>query len=141
MGNPIPWFSTFTLFTELIVTACILYIFYSAYKYNVFKYTLVAFTLAYEVCFNISYMASRAIGGKNPSRLAGNIIIGLAIFHGAFSLLMFLSLLVFMGLAWVKYKKGINYFFLHKRFTQTFIILWLIAVASGFAFYYVAYLS
>ncbi len=137
----IPWFSTFTLFTELIVTASVLYVFYTAYKRNVFPYTLVAITLGYEILFNISYMASRALGGKNPSKLSGSHIIGLAIFHGTFSLLMFIALLVFMSLAWKNYKKGINYFQLHKNFTIVFIALWLIAIASGFGFYYTAYLA
>jgi len=54
---------------------------------------------------------------------------------------MFIALLVFMGLAWANYKKGINYFQQHKIFTASFIVLWLIAIASGFAFYYIAYLT
>ena len=141
MFSDIPWFSTFTLFTELLVTASILYVFYSAYRYNKFPYKLVAATLTYEILFNISYMASRALGGKNPGKLAGSYIIDVAIFHGPFSLLMFLALLVFMAMAWRNYKKGLNYFRLHKNFTFTFILLWLIAIASGFAFYYVAYLA
>jgi hypothetical protein len=141
MFQHIPWFSTFTLFTELLVTTSILYSLYSAYRRNYFPYALVAVTLAYEVLFNISYMASRALGGQNPSKLAGSAVIGLAIFHGIFSLIMFLSLLVFMSIAWVKYRKGINYFQLHKNFTLTFVVLWLIAVASGFVFYYIAYLA
>jgi hypothetical protein len=141
MFSHIPWFSTFTLFTELLVTASVLYVFYSAYKRNVFPFTLVAITLGYEILFNISYMASRALGGKNPSKLAGGSVIGLAIFHGIFSLIMFIALLVFMGLAWVNYKKGINYFQQHKYSTISFIILWMIAIASGFAFYALAYLK
>lgn len=141
MFNHIPWFSTFTLFTELLVTVSVLYIFYSGYKHGRLPYPLVAVTLAYEILFNISYMASRALGGKDSSKLAGKWQIGLAIFHGTFSLLMFLALLVFMGIAWIKYKKGINFFQLHKTFTKIFIVLWLMAVVSGFGFYYLAYLA
>ena len=137
----IPWFSTFTLFTELLVTISVLYIFYSGYKRNRFPYTLTAITLAYEIVFNISYMASRALGGKNPSILETRLAVGLAIFHGTFSLVMFVALLVFMGLAWRNYKKGINYFAAHKSFTYVFAALWLVAILSGFVFYYVSYLS
>ena len=137
--NGIPWFSTFTLFTELLVTLSVLYIFYYGYKFNRFFYKLTAITLAYEIFFNISYMASRAVGHKNPSVLIKGTPVILAAFHGIFSLLMFLALLVFMGLAWYNYKKGINYFLVHKYVTFIFIVLWLIAVFSGFAFYWVSY--
>lgn len=137
----IPFFSTFTLFTELLVTCSILYIFYQAYRYNRFLYTLTGFTLAYEILFNISYMASRALEHQNPSQLEAPFTIALAIFHGTFSLLMFILLLIFMGLAWKNYRTGVNYFALHKTLTKTFVVLWLIAVASGFVFYYVSYLK
>lgn len=135
----IPLFSTITLATEVLVTASVLYIFYSGYKNGKLPYALTAVTLAYEICFNISYMASRLLSHKNPSKLESNLAIGLAIFHGSFSLLMFLALLVFMALAWINYKKGINYFAAHKKFTIVFICLWLVAVLSGIAFYFVSY--
>ena len=135
----IPLFRTITLFTELLVTVSILYIFYSGYKKNKFPFTLAACTLAYEILFNISYMASRVLSGENPGTLQPPAIIALAIFHGIFSLLMFLALLVFIILAWINYKKGLNYFLLHKNFTKVFIFLWLIAVISGIVFYFVTY--
>ncbi len=135
----IPWFSTFTLFTEILVTASVLYVFHSGYRYNKFPYALVALTLGYEICFNITYMASRALSRANPSRLENGTAIGLAIFHGSFSLLMFLGLIVYMVIAWVNYKKGVNYFLRHNRFTATFILLWLAAVLSGIAFYVISY--
>lgn len=137
----IPWFSTLTLFTEILVTASILYSFYSAMKKNRFPYILVSITLAYEILFNISYMASRAVSGENPSKLESPLIIGLAIFHGIFSLVMFVSLLVFMVLAWRNYKKGINFFSNHKKISYSFIFLWLIAVFSGIFFYFLTYFS
>jgi hypothetical protein len=135
----IPVFSTITLITEVLVTTSVLYIFYSGYKKGRLPYALTAITLGYEVCFNISYMASRLFGGKNPSRLEDHLTIALAIFHGSFSLLMFLALLVFMVLAWINYKKDVNYFAAHKTFTIVFVCLWLVAVLSGIAFYFVSY--
>jgi hypothetical protein len=135
----IPWFSTFTLFTEILVTSSILYSFYSAMHKNRFPYVLVFITLSYEVLFNISYMASRAVSGKNPSQLESPTVIGLAIFHGVFSLVMFVSLLVFMIMAWRKYKKGINFFSNHRTLTYSFVFFWLVAVFSGIFFYFLTY--
>lgn len=135
----VPWFSTFTLFTEILVTASVLYIFYQAKNKNIFHYKLVAVTLAYEILFNISYMFSRAGGHIKSSRFESGGEVALAAFHGIFSLLMFSGLLVFMALAWKNYKKGVNYFLAHKTLTGWFTGLWLLAVASGIAFYFVSY--
>jgi heme A synthase len=135
-----PFFSTFTLFTEALVTISVLYIFYSGYKHNKFPYTLAAITMAYEILFNISYMASRALNKKvdvMPPDSA--FLITLAIFHGTFALLMFLALLVFMFFAWKNYKKGSNFFQAHKTMLIWFIVLWMTAVISGFLFYYEYY--
>lgn len=133
----IPWFSTFTVFTETIVTVGILYVFYQAYKYNRFRYALVATVLGYELLFNISYMAYRATV-RTQETVEANV--GLAIFHGTFSLLMFILLVVFMSVAWQKYKQGVNFFAVHKILTTIFLISWLVAIFSGYAFYYQDYL-
>ncbi|HVY67345.1 MAG TPA: hypothetical protein VHA30_00390 [Patescibacteria group bacterium] len=135
----IPWFSTFTLGTEILVTASILFIFASGYRRGRFPYALAAITLAYEVLFNISYMASRALGGANPSRLEPRPVLLLAAFHGIFSLFMFLALLAYLSMAWRQYRRGVNYFLRHRRLTLIFIILWLLAVLSGIAFYFFTY--
>jgi small-conductance mechanosensitive channel len=135
-----PWFSTFTLITEALVTISVLYIFYSGYKKNKFPFVLTGITLAYEILFNISYMASRALSKKiDVSPPDSKLLIALAIFHGSFALLMFLALLVFMFFAWKNYKKGINFFQNHKLMLKIFIFCWLLAVISGFLFYYEYY--
>ena len=138
--QPIPWFSTFTLFTEILVTAGVLYIFYQAKTKNIFHYKTAAAVLGYEILFNISYMASRTGGHIKSARFEQPWEIALAAFHGIFSLLMFLALLVFMALAWKNYKKGVNYFLVHKTLTGWFIGFWLLAVISGIVFYVVSYL-
>lgn len=138
----IPWFSTFTLVTETFVTVGVLYILYSGYYKNRFLTKLAAITLAYETLFNISYMSYRALSHQDSSKYPDSAFhIALAIFHGTFSLLMFILLLVFMFFAWRGYKKGLNFFQVHKKLTLVFLIAWLVAVFSGFAFYYVAYFS
>ncbi|MDR3519873.1 MAG: hypothetical protein P4L63_03245 [Candidatus Pacebacteria bacterium] len=137
----IPFFSTFTLFTETIVTISILYVFYSGYKKNKFPFKIVAIALAYEIAFNISYMTYRAISNVKNEPKMPSLILDLAIFHGIFSLVMFVALLIFMGLAWKNYRKGINYFKLHSVFSMLFLICWLVAVFSGIFFYYDAYFS
>jgi len=138
-----PLFSTFTLFTEVLVTCSILYIFYKAYKHNIFYKKLVFFTLSYEVIFNISYMSLRAI---NHEKNVGPhhhtpFHIAVAAFHGIFSILMFVLLIVFFVVAWRKYGQGINFFKEHKKITFGFIALWMIAIFSGLFFYYLAYFT
>ena len=138
----IPWFSTFTLATETLVTAGVLYVFYQAYYFNAFSRAVAGVVLGYETLFNITYMASRV--SSHVEKIPGTespLHIALAIFHGIFSLLMFILLLVFMYLAWRAYDNGINYFHVHKRITLAFLIAWMIAIISGFAFYYETYFS
>jgi len=137
--NGIPWFSTFTLATEFVVTASILYIFYKAYKYNKFLYGFAAGVLAYEALVNVAYMARSLFDHTEGKQIASPYYIALAAFHGIFSLLMFILLLVFMFFAWRNYKKGINYFLVHKKLTITFLASWMIAVVTGFLFYYLLY--
>jgi hypothetical protein len=132
--------STFVLVAELFVSASIFYVFYSSYVKNRFPFVLVAITLAYEIIGNIGYMTYRAMNG-NPSQLSSPLYIGFAIFHGVFSLVMFVALLAFMGIAWKKYRAGTNYFAEHKNLTFTFLTFWIIAVLSGIAFYYLTYFS
>ena|ERR1051326_710928 len=138
----IPWFSTFTLITETLVTVSVIYILYQGFYKNRFLTTLAAVTLGYETLFNISYMAYRALTHVDSTAYPDSPFhIALAIFHGSFSLLMFVLLLIFMFFAWKSYKKGINFFQQHKKLTLIFLIAWLIAIFSGFLFYYEAYFS
>ncbi|MDE2312161.1 MAG: hypothetical protein KGJ93_03715 [Patescibacteria group bacterium] len=137
----IPWFSTFTLITETLVTAGVLYTFYSGYKRGRFPRAVVAVTLGYEILFNISYMAYRTTTHQETGRPDSALHVAVAAFHGIFSLLMFLALLIFFTLAWKNYKRGANYFAIHKMLMKVFIVCWLLAILSGFLFYYEAYFS
>ena len=135
-----PLYSTITLFTEIGITCCVLFIFYSGYKKNIFPYKLAFFTLAYEILFNISYMASRMFARKEPTHYPPLDIL-LAAFHGITSLIMFIALVFFIIIAWKQYKKGINYFKEHRNLTITFLFFWLVAVVSGIIFYFVQYFT
>jgi heme A synthase len=140
--NGIPWFSTFTLFTEIIVTSAILYVIYTGYVKNEFPGHVAAAALSYEILFNISYMASRLFTHEDSTQYPDSPFhVALAIFHGTFSLIMFVLLLVFMFFAWRGYRSGKNYFRIHKKLMVVFLISWMIAVLSGFLFYYEAYFS
>lgn len=139
MDSP-PLFSTFTLVTEVIITCLILYIFYAGYKQNVFHKKIVFFTLAYEIIFNISYMSYRALTHVHEREHSG-FHIAVAAFHGIFSILMFILLIVFFVVAWKKYGQGKNFFKDHKVLTFGFIFLWMIAIFSGLGFYYLAYFT
>ncbi len=135
-----PLFSTITLGSEFLVTAGVLYTFWSGYARAKFPYALVAVTLGYETLVNVSYMVMRtATHGGTAQDSAFDV--GLAIFHGSFSLLMYVALIAFLIVAWRRYRTGDNFFRAHPRFLALFITLWLIAVLSGFLFYAVAYLA
>jgi hypothetical protein len=138
-----PLFSTFTLFTEMLVTVFIVFIFYKGYRYNVFHTKIALFTLLYEILFNISYMSYRAL--THEANVGAHhhtpFHIGVAVFHGIFSISMFLLLIIFLLTAWKKYKSGKNFFFEHKILTFTFLVLWFIAISSGLLFYYLAYFT
>ena len=134
-----PLFSTFTLFTEIVVTVLILYVFYSGYKNGKYPYRIALAALVYETAFNVSYMAYRAVTHVDV-KPGSAFHVALAAFHGVFSLLMFVALIVFQIAAWRSYKKNVNYFSKHKNLTITFIILWLIAIFSGVLFYIESYI-
>lgn len=135
----IPIYSTIALFTECIMLIVILYIFYNGYKHNKFNYKLVAIALSYEILFNISYMLYRTLAKPDSGGAHSAFSIGLAIFHGFLSLIIFILLIVFLLLAWKNYKKKINYFKKHSTITLLFIIFWLIAAISGIIIYIIYY--
>ena len=132
-----PLFSTVSLITELIISTAIFYTFYNGYKHNKFPTIVVILALAYEIIFNISYMANRT--QTQVGKTAKGFELVLAISHGVLSLIMFVALLVFMMLAWSSYKKGHNYFKNHSILTGIFLFFWTLSVASGIMFYVLKY--
>lgn len=131
--NP-PFYSTFTLITELFVTSSVLYVFYKGYKENVFKSKLAFATIAYEILFNISYMFMRSSTHRDDTT-ATKFHIMLAASHGLSSLLMFVALIVFMLVAYNNYKRGVNFFKAHSKLSGAFLTFWMISVISGVVFY------
>ncbi len=135
----IPLYSTITLVAEIIISCIIFYTFYRSYKYHKFPTKLAAFALLYEIIFNISYMATRVKANTEKIEIPWHVV--LAAFHGILSLLMFVSLIIFMLLAWRNYKKEVNYFKLHKNITTIFLIFWSISVLSGIILYFIEYFT
>lgn len=135
----IPIWSIVTLLTELAVTASVYFIIWKAYRTGVFLRYYAFAVLAYEALFNITYMSSRAAGGR------GNVVYSpyettLAIFHGIFSILMFVTLVVFFLYAAYAYSRGENYFLNHKKVTFAFVTAWGISILSGVTFFASLYL-
>ena len=129
-----PLYSTFALCTEIIITSLIFYVFYQGYVHNIFRKRVVVFALAYEVLFNISYMARRSPGVVS----ATSTIKILGAVHGILSLIMFITLIVFLVSAWKGYAKG-NYFKKHRWMTFFFLLFWSFAIISGISLYLLAY--
>ena len=137
----LPIWSVVTLFTELVVTGVVLWVIRTGYRDGNFLRKWAFGVLIYEVVFNISYMLSRSLSHKNEdiaSEKTGEV--ALAIFHGIFSLFMFLSLIIFFLVAAKRYGQGENFFLGHRKLTVSFVIAWLISVFSGILFFVRLYL-
>ena len=131
----IPILSIVTLLTELVITALVYFIIWKAYRTGVFMRALAFAILGYELLFNISYMLSRELGAEGSSAVYNPYETTLAIFHGTFSLLMFVMLIVFFLMATRAYRRGENYFLIHPRLTWSFLIAWSISILSGVVFF------
>lgn len=137
----IPLFSIISLVTEILVTISVLTVIYRAYHSGVFMRMLTYGTLLYEGAVNISYMTHRLLEHA-PDEVTiyhepGTI--ALAAFHGTFSLLMFIALIVFFLMAAHRYGRGENYFRAHPRLTKTFVVAWLVSISSGIVFFFLLY--
>lgn len=139
--NGIPAFSIFSAISELFVTAAVLYVIISNMRGQALKWKLLFGTLAFELFINISYMFYRtsAIAAENAENLAP-LLSGLAAFHGALSLVMFLVLIALSLAAYRQMHLGRHYFQGHKAISIIFLIWWLISVASGELFFVLRYL-
>lgn len=104
-----PLWSLITLCTEVGITACVYYIIWRGYTTGTFLRWFAATVLAYELLFNVSYMATREVSSATSPAL-DPYITALAIFHGVFSLLMFLALIAFFYAARRGYARGENFF-------------------------------
>ena len=136
----IPLFSTITLVTEFFVTIGVLAVIIRGYRTGIFMRALAYGVLAYETLFNITYMATRATSAPGATQVYNPYTTTLAIFHGTFSLLMFVLLVVFFMAAAQRYALGENFFRIYRRTTYAFVIAWLTSVVSGFAFFIALYL-
>jgi hypothetical protein len=135
----LPLWSTVTLFTELVVTASVYFIMWKAYRTGKFLRIFAFVILGYELLFNVSYMLSREVAGET-SVTYKPYETGLAIFHGIFSLVMFIALVTFFISAARDYKRGKNYFLLQPKLTFLFVIAWGVSILSGITLFTSLYL-
>lgn len=136
-----PVLSTITLLTEIVVSLCVYYVIWRGYTQGVFVRWLAFAVLSYEALFNITYMFSRLGSRVQPSEVIphSSFMVGLAIFHGIFSIIMFVSLVAFFIYAARHYRYGENFFRVYRTLTGTFAIAWGISILSGIVFYFVLY--
>ncbi|HQU07962.1 MAG: hypothetical protein B7X04_00745 [Parcubacteria group bacterium 21-54-25] len=130
----IPFWSVITLATELVVTASVYTIIWRAWRHDYFMWRFAFGVLLYELLFNVSYMFSRELGpvvAEVPQKL-NPYITPLAIFHGIFSLVMFVALVTFFVTAWRAHKtRSENFFRTHPLLTRSFSVAWGISILSG----------
>ena len=135
----IPILSAVTLIAELLVTASVYFIIWKAYRSGRFLRWFAFGVLAYELIFNITYMFSRALNGANDGPL-NPYETALGAFHGIFSLVMFVALIVFFLAAARGYKRGENYFVKHSRLTIVFSYAWGLSILSGVTLFVTLYI-
>jgi heme A synthase len=138
-----PLFSIVSLVTELFVTAGVFYIIYYAYYEGHFMRPLAYGVLAYEMLVNISYMSARLFGhvlsGEHAEEHHEPYEVAVAIFHGVFSLTMFIALIVFFIFALRAYGRGENFFKKYTKLTITFVAAWVVSVFSGVFLFFLLY--
>ena len=132
-----PLYSTVALLAEILVSVAVLFVFYQGYKRNRLLEKIAIGTLIYETIFDISYMVYRSSESKSHTHSA--LVTGLGVLHGTLSLAMFLGLIAFFVLAIKNYRRGVNYFFVHKRLTSAFLFFWMLSVVSGVLLYFIEY--
>ena len=137
-----PVWSIVTLVAELAVTAIVYFVIYEAYTRGVFHRALALGVLVYELLFNITYMASRLLKGTHDgtAQVFTPYETGLAIFHGTFSLGMFVALVAFFVIAARAYARGDSFFHDRPRLTFAFCVAWGISILSGVLFFIALYL-
>jgi hypothetical protein len=135
----IPILSAVTLIAELFVTASVYFIIWKAYRAGVFLRWFAFGILAYETLFNITYMFSRELKGESAGPLNPYETI-LGAFHGIFSLIMFVALVIFFVMAAGGYRRGENYFLKHRSRTITFVYAWGLSIISGVALFVTLYI-
>ncbi|MFZ2187149.1 MAG: hypothetical protein WAV46_00775 [Candidatus Moraniibacteriota bacterium] len=138
----IPLWSIVTLVAEIGVTAAVFHIIWKGVAEVRFNRPLAFGVLAYEVLFNISYMLGRTLEHANEKPVVAEKsgVAALAIFHGVFSLVMFVALVAFFLVAANRYAKGENFFLHHHRLTSVFLSAWGVSVLSGVFFFVRLYL-
>ena len=149
----IPLISIVTLLAEILITVFVYYVIWHAYTTGRFIRRLAFGILAYELVFNISYMLSRELSQKD-TRVYNPYETFLAIFHGIFSIIMFVTLVVFFLVATRVYNNKdnlqkekqetasaeTNFFRNHKYMTGTFVVAWGVSILSGITLFYSLYL-
>ena len=135
----IPLWSVATLLTELVVTASVYFIIWKGYRTGIFLRLFAFGILTYEALFNVSYMFSR-VSGVQGAVTYSPFEIALAIFHGIFSIIMFVTLIAFFLLAARVYSRGENYFLTQKKLTIAFVAAWGISILSGIIFFISLYI-
>lgn len=142
MSHAIPWFSAFTAFTEVLVTAAVVYVLYMAIVKDQFKGGVLAVALAYEVLFNITYMTARLFTHTEPAGTHhADWMIWLLAGHGSLSLVMFIGLVWMSVLAFRRDREGKNFFASHATLTWSFLGLWMVSILSGEAIFMLEYVG
>ena len=126
----IPPYSIFSATTEVLVTVAVFYVFWKAWHGD-FRRGLLVGVLAFEVLFNVSYMAYRMFwdtdGLEEIPPWLGSVAAG----HGILSLLMLLLLFFITAMAWNDNERRENFIRDNPIMTWIFLSVWTLSVVSG----------
>ncbi len=127
----IPGFSIFSAFSELIVTASLLYCLVGNLRGRPLPIKLMGLTLAFEICVNVVYMLNRAGEADKSSDLSTGMKIFFAL-HGTLSLVMILALATTYVLSAIDVKDARETWFRrHPVASWVLVASWMLSIGSG----------
>lgn len=136
----IPPFSLFSAISELFVTAGVLWVVWRNWNRRPFPLPLFLAVVLFEALVNVLYMAGRASAaatGHDPVPVAMKVFFAA---HGILSLAAFIAFVVLGVLAHQDQKRQRWFFRETPVLTWTFVIVWIVSIASGEAIFVLRYL-
>ena len=136
----IPAFSIFSAVSELAVTAGVLFVILRNWNGRAFPLPLFLAVVLFEAMVNVLYMSHRA-----SQAASGAVVIAPAMklffaVHGMVSLLAFIVFVVLGVFAYQDQKRGVYFFRERPALTWTFLVVWMLSIASGEAIFVMRYL-
>lgn len=136
----IPAFSIFSAVSELAVTAGVFFVIHRNWNRRAFPLPLFLTVVLFEALVNVLYMSHRASQAASGAvTIAPAMKLFFAV-HGMVSLVAFIVFVVLGVFAYQDQKRGVYFFRERPVLTWTFLVVWMLSIASGEAIFVMRYL-